>query len=191
MCSPNNFKLVTVHFTLKWTQPISETRVKQSKKEQWHHPQQKQVPINHWHCSKRAYFVISPWRLKQTNPAKPIHRQEILKTSDCPDSSVNNVASYGTKDCGKERIRCYSPRPDKLCAPPSLLTNEHRRLFPRTEDGRNVKLTTHLHLVPSLQSVGLAYFPYRCGKETVSPTGGRKLNRTRCHLSSEQSISAN
>jgi hypothetical protein len=46
------------------------------------------------------------------------------------------------------------PRPDRLCAPSSLLSDGYRRLFPREYSGESVKLTTHLHLVPSLRMRG-------------------------------------
>jgi hypothetical protein len=39
------------------------------------------------------------------------------------------------------------PRPDRLWSPSSLLSNGYQ-LFPWRYNGRGVKLTTHLHLVP-------------------------------------------
>jgi len=36
----------------------------------------------------------------------------------------------------------------RLWGPPSLLSNRYRRLLPRGQNGRDVKLTTHMHLVP-------------------------------------------
>jgi len=42
------------------------------------------------------------------------------------------------------------PRPDRLWSPPSLLSNRHVGLFLQGWGGRDVKLTSHLHLVPRL-----------------------------------------
>jgi hypothetical protein len=41
-----------------------------------------------------------------------------------------------------------APRPERLWDPPSLLSNGYQGLFPCGQSGRDVKLTTHLHLVP-------------------------------------------
>jgi hypothetical protein len=41
------------------------------------------------------------------------------------------------------------PRPERLWGPPSLLSKGTRGSFPGGKAGRGVKLTTHLHLVPS------------------------------------------
>jgi hypothetical protein len=38
-------------------------------------------------------------------------------------------------------------RPDRLLGTPTLLYNGYQRLFPRALSDRDVKLTTHLHLV--------------------------------------------
>jgi len=44
--------------------------------------------------------------------------------------------------------KCRSKFPLRLWALPSLLSNGYRGLFPRGQSGRDVKLTTHLLLVP-------------------------------------------
>jgi hypothetical protein len=55
-----------------------------------------------------------------------------------------------------EAILFSSPQcPDRLGGPPSLLSNGYRRLFPRAQIGRGVKLTTYLHLVPRSRMVEL------------------------------------
>jgi hypothetical protein len=68
------------------------------------------------------------------------------------DSSVGIATRYGLdgRDSvpGRGRRSFSTPqRPDPLWGPPSLLSNGHRRLFPRRKSGRGVKLTTRLHLV--------------------------------------------
>jgi hypothetical protein len=44
--------------------------------------------------------------------------------------------------------------PDRLWAPPSLLSDGYRMLLPRGESGRGVKLTTRLYIVPTLRMRG-------------------------------------
>jgi hypothetical protein len=43
---------------------------------------------------------------------------------------------------------CKPPRPELLWGPPSLLSSGYQGLFSRGLSARDVKLTTHLHLVP-------------------------------------------
>jgi hypothetical protein len=47
--------------------------------------------------------------------------------------------------------------PDRLWGPHNLLSNGYLGLFPREQNGRGVKLTTYLQLVPSQENVDL-YF---------------------------------
>jgi len=44
-----------------------------------------------------------------------------------------------------------TPRPDQLSGPPSLLSTGCGGLFAWGSISRGVKLTTHLHLVPTLR----------------------------------------
>jgi hypothetical protein len=74
------------------------------------------------------------------------------------DGVVSIATSYGLDDgvvvvqvpVGS-RIFSSPNLPDRLCCPPSLLSNG---LFPREKSGRSVKLTTHLQLVPRLRQYG-------------------------------------
>ena len=47
-----------------------------------------------------------------------------------------------------------SKRLNRLWDPLSLLFEEYLRLFPRGENGRTVKMTTHFHLMPRLRMSG-------------------------------------
>jgi hypothetical protein len=47
-----------------------------------------------------------------------------------------------------------SKRPNRLWDSLSLIFEEYLRLFPRGENGRTVKLTTHFHLMPRLRMSG-------------------------------------
>jgi hypothetical protein len=47
-----------------------------------------------------------------------------------------------------------SPCPDRIWGPPSLLFRRYRGVFPWDQNGRGVKLTTYLHLVPSSRMRG-------------------------------------
>jgi len=46
------------------------------------------------------------------------------------------------------------PRPDRLWGPPNLLSNGYWGLLSQTENGRDVKLILHLHLMPTLKTRG-------------------------------------
>jgi hypothetical protein len=59
---------------------------------------------------------------------------------------------------GSARCCSSSQRPGQLWDPPSLLSSGYRRLFPRAQSSRGVKLTTHLHLLPRSRNVEL-YLP--------------------------------
>jgi hypothetical protein len=53
-----------------------------------------------------------------------------------------------------EQASPLSQRPDRLCYPPSLLSNGYRGIFPQRLSGRRVNLSIHLHLVPKLRMRG-------------------------------------
>jgi len=50
-----------------------------------------------------------------------------------------------------------SKRQNRLWDPPSLLFEGYVRLFPRGENGRTVKMTTHFHLIQRLRMFGASY----------------------------------
>jgi hypothetical protein len=50
-------------------------------------------------------------------------------------------------------------RPDRLCRPPSLLSNGYKGFFLWEQSCRNVKLTTHLQLVPMLMRGDISPLP--------------------------------
>jgi hypothetical protein len=60
-----------------------------------------------------------------------------------------------------------------LHGPPSALSNGCRGLFPRGYNGRSVKLTTHLHLLPTSRMVELYLHPCNTtGGNTALPSSG-------------------
>jgi hypothetical protein len=64
---------------------------------------------------------------------------------------------------GKENIFSYAQRLDRLCGPPSLLSNVFGgSSFPGGKTGRDVKLTSHLHLVPRSRMVELYLLSHTC-----------------------------
>jgi len=82
-----------------------------------------------------------------------------LRPSRC--SSVNIEAKLWTSQPGFSSRQgqlwdfiSSPPRPGRLSGPPSLLHNGYRGLLRRDYSDRNVKLTTHLHLVPRLKMRG-------------------------------------
>jgi hypothetical protein len=77
------------------------------------------------------------------------------------DSVVGIATGYGLDDRGVvvrvpvgSRFSSSPCHPDRLWGPPSLLSNSHGGLFPRGWSGRDVKLTTHLQLVPRSRKCG-------------------------------------
>jgi hypothetical protein len=73
--------------------------------------------------------------------------------------SVGIATGYGLDGAGSipggSKIFPSAQLPGQNWDPLSLLSNEHRGLFPRGYSGRGVKLTTHIHLVPSSRKVEL------------------------------------
>jgi hypothetical protein len=75
--------------------------------------------------------------------------------------SVGIATGYGLDD-REVRVRVplvsrifSSPRrPDRIWGPPNLLFYGYRGLFPRESSGRDVKLTTHLQLLPRSRKCG-------------------------------------
>jgi hypothetical protein len=69
------------------------------------------------------------------------HRGDYLVTGYWIDGWFSNP--------GRGKILFFTPqRPDRLCSPPSLLSKRYRVLFLRDCNGRGVKLTTHLRVMP-------------------------------------------
>jgi hypothetical protein len=75
--------------------------------------------------------------------------------SDSRDSVVGIATGYGLDDRGvgvrvpvRSRIFSSPRHPERFWGPPNLISNGYRGLFPRRENGRGVRLTIHLQLVP-------------------------------------------
>jgi hypothetical protein len=78
------------------------------------------------------------------------------------DSAVGIATGYGLddRDIGVRvqvgsRIFPSPRRSDRLWGPHNFLSNGYWGLFPRGQSGRDVKLTTHLQLVPRSRKVDL------------------------------------
>jgi len=52
----------------------------------------------------------------------------------------------------RKRFSFFSLHPDLVWCPPSLLSSTHCSLFPRGYSSPRMKVTIHLHLMPSLRN---------------------------------------
>jgi hypothetical protein len=83
----------------------------------------------------------------------------LLSIIPLPESSNVTAKACGLGDRDSipgrgKRFSSIPKSPERLWGPHSLLFNEYRRLFPG-ENGRGVKLTTHLHIMPRSRVVEL------------------------------------
>jgi hypothetical protein len=74
------------------------------------------------------------------------------------ESSVSRARGYGLDGRGSipdrsKRLFSSPQSLDRLCGPPSFLSNGYRGLFPQAAGG--VKLTTYLHITPRSRMVEL------------------------------------
>jgi hypothetical protein len=83
------------------------------------------------------------------------------------DSVIGIAIGYGLDDWRVgvrvpvgSRMFSSPCRPHWLWSPLSLLSNGYRRLFPRRLSGRDVKLTTHLQIVPKSKKCGSIHPSY-------------------------------
>jgi hypothetical protein len=81
-----------------------------------------------------------------------------------PGHQVGTATGYGLEGrrAGvRVQVRTWffssSRRPDRFWGPSSLLPNGYRGLFPQGKSGRDVKLITHLQLVPRSRTHGSIY----------------------------------
>jgi hypothetical protein len=68
-------------------------------------------------------------------------------------STNYGLDDWGSNPGGGWEFFPSPPRPDRLWDPPSLLFNGYGGIFPWGLSGREVKLTTHLHLIPRSKNV--------------------------------------
>jgi hypothetical protein len=76
-------------------------------------------------------------------------------------SAISTAPAYGLDDRGVgvripigSRIFPSPRRPDRLWGPPNLVSNGHRRLFPRGQSDVGVKLTNHFQLLSTSRKRG-------------------------------------
>jgi hypothetical protein len=67
---------------------------------------------------------------------------------DMVPKSCYGLGNWSSTEKSNDGYFFLSPRPDR--DPPSLLSNKYRKLLPKRERERGVKLTTHLHVMPRL-----------------------------------------
>jgi hypothetical protein len=99
----------------------------------------------------------------------PPHNVEIIQALWSRGSSVGIINGYGLDGWGvgvpsPGGVKFFSfPRcPDRFWGPLSLLSIGYRELVPRRQSGRNVKLITHLQLVPISRMHGSIHpFPHK------------------------------
>jgi len=103
------------------------------------------------------FHIQEDVRLDRLNPSL-VNTQNILRP--CIYFILSRLR-YGLANFGisstvgrVEKLVCSPMCPDQPWIPPCLLPNGCRGLFSRGQGGRKVKLTTHLHLLPSLRLFG-------------------------------------